>query len=171
MQEYVLFGQVPGDSHRQVLQQIAGVARMQPRPVEELHLIFKGKLPPGLAEIQKSSGGGSQDVVPPEVQKTRAMLNASLYYIQLIGTVQPKSQCSDRDDKTGDVLMSDGNGQEDIKQLKWTLEFRDIPDPGKQPVSSRLLFKTPIIDGDVFKFVKGLDFEYVLPGVDHVDSG
>jgi mediator of RNA polymerase II transcription subunit 18, fungi type len=168
MQEYALFGLVPSESHRQVLHQLAGVSRMQPQAVEELRLIFKAKPPPGLADVQKSSGGGSQGVVPPEVQKTRSMLNASLYYIQLVGTVQAKSQRNSTDDASGDVsasgdvLMADEDGQEDVKQLNWTLEFRDTPDPGKQPVSSRLLYKTPIVDGDIVKFIEDFGFEYVL---------
>jgi mediator of RNA polymerase II transcription subunit 18, fungi type len=167
MQEYALFGLVPSESHRQVLHQLAGVSRMQPEAVKEIHLIFKAKPPPGLADVQKSSGGGSQGVVPPEVQKTRSMLNASLYYIQLVGTVQVKSQRNNTNDAngdvsaSGDVLMADEDGQEDVKQLKWTLEFRDTPDPGKQPVSSRLLYKTPIVEGDIVKFIEEFGFEYV----------
>ena len=139
---------------------------MQPQAVEELHLIFKAKPPLGLAETQKSSGGGSQGVVPPEVQKTRSMLNASLYYVQMVGTVKTQSSNVKRDNKTGgtdgtdNVFMSDGDSQRAGKQLRWTLEFRDTPDPGKQPVSSRLLFKTPIVDGDIVKFVQDLGFEY-----------
>lgn len=137
---------------------------MQPQAVEALHMIFKAKPPPGLADTQKSSGGGSQGVVPPEVQKTRSMLNASLYYIQVVGTVQAKSRRSHvNGDLTGsgDVLMANGDTLDESKKLKWTLEFRDTPDPGKQPVSSRLLYKTPIVEGDIAKFVRNLGFEYV----------
>ena len=167
MQEYVLFGQVASENHRQVLQQCVGVSRMQPEAVEELHLIFKPKPPQGLAEIQKSSGGGSQGVVPPEVQKTRTMLNASLYYVQVVGTAQAETHSSGREDanrhvhQSGHLLMSDCDVQQDRtrKQLKWTLEFRDIPDPGKQPVTSRLLYKIPILEGDVMKYIQDFGFQ------------
>jgi hypothetical protein len=167
MQEYGLVGQISGENHRQVLQQCAGVSRMQPVAVEELHLVFKAKPPPGLAELQKSSGGGSQGVVPPEVQKTRTMLNASLYFIQIIGTA--KAESKQEDEKTsegdpidgGDVPMSDGHVQEvkPSKPLNWVLEFRDTPDPGKQPVTSRLMYKIPILDGDIAEFINDFGFE------------
>lgn len=169
MQEYVLFGQISGESHRQVLQQCAGVSRMQPQAVEELHLVFKAKPPQGLAEIQKSSGGGSQGVVPPEVQKTRTMLNASLYYLQLVGTVLAESRDSEKDEANErfsdsvDVVMSTGDVGEgkEMKQLNWVLEFRDTPDPGKQPVTSRLLYRVPVREGEIMKFMKDFGFEYV----------
>lgn len=167
MQEYGLVGQISGESHKQVLQQCAGVSRMQPQAVEELHLVFKAKPPPGLAEIQKSSGGGSQGVVPPEVQKTRTMLNVSLYYIQLVGAAQPESR--HRVEKTSntdvsasdDVRMSNVHVQEvkESKHLNWVLEFRDTPDPGKQSVTSRLLYKIPIIEGEIVEFIKDFGFE------------
>ena len=167
MQEYGLVGQIQGQNHRQVLQQCAGVSRMQPHAVEELHLVFKAKPPPGLAEIQKSSGGGSQGVVSPEVQKTRTMLNASLYYIQLVGTAQTESRHGEEKisngniGASGDVVMSNGTMREvkDSKQLGWVLEFRDTPDPGKQPVTSRLLYKIPVLEGDIVEFIKDFGFE------------
>jgi hypothetical protein len=167
MQEYGLVGQIPGQNHRQVLQQCAGVSRMQPHAVKELHLVFKAKAPPGIAEIQKSSGGGSQGVVPPEVQKTRTMLNASLYYIQLVGTAQTESRHEEEKisngniGASGDVVMSNGTVREakDTKQLNWVLEFRDTPDPGKQPVTSRLLYKIPVLEGDTLGFINDFGFE------------
>jgi hypothetical protein len=167
MQEYSLVAQIPIESHAQVLQQCAGVCRMQPQTVEKLHLIFKARPPPGLAEIQKSSGGGSQGVVPPEVQKTRTMLSTSLYYIQLVGTTQEHSGHGEENDAnghtwdSGDVIMSNGDvgDMKKSNKLSWVLEFRDTPDPGKQPVSSRLLYRIPILDGDIVKFTKDFGFE------------
>ena len=167
MQEYSLVAQIPLESHAQVLQQCVGVSRMQGQLVEELHLVFKARQPPGLAEIQKSSGGGSQGVVPPEVQKTRTMLSSSLYYVQLVGTTQDLSGHSEQNDAnrntgdSGDVIMSNGDvgDLKQSKRLSWVLEFRDTPDPGKQPVTSRLLHRIPILDGDIAKFIKDFGFE------------
>ena len=42
----------------------------------------------------------------------------------------------------------------------WTIEFRDIPEPGKQAVTTRLLSRTPVDGGDLIHFVKHLGYEY-----------
>jgi Med18 protein len=82
MHEFLLFGQVTNDDHHKLLRQLAGVTRMQPQYVVERHLIFKARQPVGLGNIP--SGGGSQGVLPPDVQKTKQALSGSIFYIQAV---------------------------------------------------------------------------------------
>ena len=82
MHEFLLFGQVTNDDHHKLLQQLAGVTRMQPQYVVERHLIFKARQPVGLGNVP--SGGGSQGVLPPDVQKTKQALSGSIFYIQAV---------------------------------------------------------------------------------------
>ena len=46
MQEMLLFGQVSAEHHQTLRQQLAGLARMEPQPVLERHLIFRPFAPP-----------------------------------------------------------------------------------------------------------------------------
>jgi hypothetical protein len=82
MHEFLLFGQVTNNDHHKLLQQLAGVTRMQPQHVVERRLIFKARQPVGLGNIP--SGGGSQGVLPPDVQKTKQALSGSIFYIQAV---------------------------------------------------------------------------------------
>jgi mediator of RNA polymerase II transcription subunit 18 len=167
MHEFLLFGQVANDEHHKLLQQLAGVTRMQPQHVVERHLIFRAKPPVGLSNIP--SGGGSQGLVPPEVQKTKQMLSSSIFYLQLV--YNPRSGGAqlggNRDGLgNGDISQSrsttkaDASGSSQEEGGLWTIEFRDIPEPGKQAVTTRLLSRTPTGGGDLIQFVKDLGFEY-----------
>lgn len=170
MHEFLLFGQVANDDHHKLLQQLAGVTRMQPQHVVERHLIFKARTPIGLGNIP--SGGGSQGVLPPEVQRTKQMLTAPIFYLQLIGTLQERGAQADHlvgssAVNSGDTVMKDekveesANGTVKMEDCRWALEFRDIPDPGKQAVTTRLMSRTTIESGDMITFVRDLGFEYV----------
>lgn len=148
MQELVLFGQVPESSHHLLLQQLAGISRMQPLPHTERHLIFRAQPPTALDRVQQ--GGGSQGVLPPEVQRTRAMLQGPLFHVQLVQEVSPSDSTS---------TPKTVNGTSDSSK-NWTLEFRDIPDPSSQTVTSRLLSRTTIDSGSPFPFLHSLGFDY-----------
>ncbi|KIW13272.1 hypothetical protein PV08_08459 [Exophiala spinifera] len=159
MHEFALYGQVSKDAHHQVLQQLAGYTRMQPQKVVEVHLIFKARSPPGLDNIP--SAGGSQGIMQPEVQKIRAMLNGSLYYVQLVGEVALGDTKNQLD---GDVTMTtNGSGDPSVSQtkIKWTFEFKDTPEAGKQAVSTRLIHKVPLEDGDFVQFLNAFGYDYV----------
>lgn len=154
MHEFALYAQVPKDEQPRILQQLAGVTRMQPQETREVHLVFKAQIPTGLSKIP--SAGGSQGVQQQNVQNVKNMLTSSLYYVQVVGEVTPKPG------QTGnDVDMINGHDLSivDESTLKWTFDFRDTPDPGKQLISSRLISKTPIDDGDVSKFVNHFGYE------------
>ncbi|KAJ9497868.1 Mediator of RNA polymerase II transcription subunit 18 [Exophiala xenobiotica] len=158
MHEFALYGQVTKDDHHRMLQQLAGYTRMQPQDVVEIHLIFKARQPPGLDNVP--SAGGSQGIMQPEAQKVRAMLNAGLYYVQLVGEVM---QNETKHTTNGDISMTDGNGEPDKSTIKWTFEFKDTPDPGKQAISSRLIYRIPFEAGDFVEFLNAFGYEYGFP--------
>jgi mediator of RNA polymerase II transcription subunit 18 len=169
MHEFLLFGQVAHNEHHRLLQQLAGVARMQPQHVIERHLIFKARPPVGLGNVP--SGGGSQGVLPPEVQKTKQMLSGSVFYIQLvynpssgggpIGTSRVvHNSLAHGDTAQGrNTMKADANSSAQEEDGSWTIEFRDIPEPGKQAVTTRLMSRTATEGGDLIQFVKDLGFE------------
>lgn len=172
MQEFLLFGQVANVDHSKILQQLAGVTRMQPQHIIERHLIFKGR--PPMAVINLPSGGGSQGVLPPEVQRTKLMLSSSIYYIQLVCSSRPVGTLA-KEDNTGRNGTRNGETgghpypkDEEIENTpnqlddQWAIEFKDIPDPGKQAVTTRLLSRTSLEGRDLSKFVEDLGFQYVV---------
>ena len=169
MHEFLLFGQVANENRQMLLQQLAGVTRMQPRHVTEWHFLFRSKLPPGLGTLP--SGGGTQGVLQPELQKTKSMLNSSLYYLQLVCEVD-KTDFEEQNENLFGRIASNGDAANDVSTKhdsgktssgaapkKWRLEFRDVPDAGKQAVTSRLMSRTPIESGDPFVFMDNLGFE------------
>lgn len=170
MHEFLLFGQVAHNDHHRLLQQLAGVTRMQPQHVVERHLIFKAIPPVGLGNVP--SGGGSQGVLPPEVQKTKQMLSSSVFYLQLVynprsgaspigaGRVAHHSPANGDTVQDQNTMKADANGSAKGEDGLWTIEFRDIPEPGKQAVTTRLLSRTATEGGDLIQFVKDLGFEY-----------
>jgi mediator of RNA polymerase II transcription subunit 18, fungi type len=167
MQEILLFGQIPADSHRTLRQQLAGITRMQPQPVLERHVIFKPVPPAGLKNLP--SGSGAPGAQQQELQKTRQLLNAPLNYVQLVGILENKDVAPpgerQGDQQIGtmdqDAIMTDGKSgsDESSKELRWYLEFRDIPEPGKVTTTSRAMSKTRILDGDPIHFMTDLGYE------------
>lgn len=156
MHEFALYGQVTRDDHHRTLQQLAGYTRMQPQDAVEIHLVFKARPPSGLDHIP--STGGSQGVLQPEAQKIRSMLNAGIYYVQVVGEVlQNEPELT----RNGEVAMGNGNGdpKTDKSPVQWTLDFKDTPDAGKQAVSTRLISRTPMEQGDVVKFLDAFGYE------------
>ena len=167
MHEFLLFGQIAGDGHPRLLQQLAGVTRMQPVRTVERHLVFRARPPGGLNGIP--SGGASQGVLPPDVQRTRQMLNSSLFYHQLVSQLddgvlasQDVHHAPSPPDTTAlgqDTTMSNGDDDDDRLPGRWTSEFRDIPEAGNQPVTIRLMSRTPIEGGDPLRFMDVFGYE------------
>lgn len=160
MHEFALYGQVAKDSHHRTLQQLAGFTRMQPVDTLEIHLVFKARQPTGLEKLP--SGGGSQGVLQPEIQRYRNMLNASLYYVQLVGEVSPASAKLQKHGKPADkdIVMSNGTNEDDVT-VQWSLEFKDTPDAGKQAVSTRLISRVPLSHGNLTEFLDHFGYDYV----------
>ncbi|EXJ77495.1 hypothetical protein A1O3_09721 [Capronia epimyces CBS 606.96] len=158
MHEFALYGLVSRDDHDRTLQQLAGYTRMQPQETTEIHLVFKPRKPLGLDHLP--SAGGSQGVMQQDVQKLKTMLNAGLYYMQLIGEIVPQKSLVT---ENGDVAMSNGNddGKPDTSAVRWSLDFKDTPEPGKQAVSTRLVSRIPMNDGNFVKFLDNFGYEYV----------
>lgn len=162
MHEFALYGQVPKETHHRTLQQLAGYTRMQPVDASEIHLVFKARQPPGLDKIP--SAGGTQGVLQPDVQRWKNMLNASLYYVQLVGEIIPSTSsplANKAAAENGDVTMTNGAGGSAKPDINWTLEFKDTPDPGKQAVSTRLISRTPLDEGNLVTFLDHFGYEYV----------
>jgi mediator of RNA polymerase II transcription subunit 18, fungi type len=166
MQELLLFGQVAAENHQTLRQQLAGLARMQPQPVLERHLIFRPLSPPGLSNLP--AGSGQQGAQQQELLKTRQMLNAPLNYVQLVGVMEsgganqidrqamPPSGMEDHDVAMTDMKDELKQGQ---KAFQWRLEFKDIPEPGKASSTSRTISKTRILEGDPIQFLQDLGYE------------
>jgi mediator of RNA polymerase II transcription subunit 18, fungi type len=161
MQEMLLFGQVPAEDHQTIRQQLAGLARMQPQPVLERHLIFRPLPPLGLSN--PSAGSGAQGPQQQELQKTRQMLSAPLNYVQLVGVaengtfdppLEMQAALSGENEDRGTV-MTDNND----KALQWYFDFKDIPEPGKMSTTSRAISKTRILEGDAIQFLTDLGYE------------
>ncbi|KAL2430561.1 Mediator of RNA polymerase II transcription subunit 18 [Exophiala dermatitidis] len=157
MHEFALYGLVSKDDHHRMLQQLAGYTRMQPQHAVEVHLVFKPRTPAGLERLP--SAGGTQGVLQQDIQKLKNMLNAGLYYLQLVGEVVPPPKS--KSTQNGDVAMSDANGEANPANVNWHLDFKDTPEPGKQAVSMRLISRIPIDDGDFVQFMNNFGYEYV----------
>ncbi|KAK2749643.1 hypothetical protein FQN57_005865 [Myotisia sp. PD_48] len=85
MHEILLFASIPAAQHHDLLQQLAGLAAMQPKHLLERRLIFKSYRKPGFL---KARVGGSQDVQAPEIQRLNKMLGSGLYHVQVVGEVE-----------------------------------------------------------------------------------
>lgn len=139
MHNLSLYASVPQHDYTQLLSQLAGVTRMQPQYVHQVVLIFKSKVPPGLARVQTK--GGTQGVQQQsETQKLTSMLNSGLYFVHFVGAVTKDNDGSSR-------------------RIQWTLDFKDTPEAGKQNVTSRLAFRLPINDGDPVGFMSAFGYE------------
>lgn len=147
MYEFSLYGQVAQNDHSCLLQQLAGITRMKPRPVQQLHLVFRSQVPAGIPNIPSSGEASTKQ----DVQRIAKMLTANLYFVQVIGDIH--------DDDHGNVDGADGEVRS--RGISWSFEFKDTPDPGKQAVSGRLISRTPIEDGNIVKFMKSFGYDYV----------
>ena len=155
MHEFSLYGQITGDARPRTIQQLVGVTRMQPRSVKELHLLFKGQVPSGLGSLP--SAGGSQAASSQEAQKTAKMLASALYHVQIVGVVGP--DVTETRASNEDTAMLDGHDEPTDSKISWYMEFKDIPEPGKHPVSGRFVSRTGVTDGDIVVFMRTFGYE------------
>lgn len=124
---------------------------MRPKPVEQLHLVFRSQIPAGIPNIPASGEASTKQ----DVQRIAKMLTANLYFVQVIGEIQENLSAN-----VEDVEMSgDEAGEKKGRSISWRFEFKDTPDPGKQAVSGRLMSRTPIEDGDIVEFMKSFGYE------------
>ncbi|RMD39303.1 hypothetical protein DV735_g5822, partial [Chaetothyriales sp. CBS 134920] len=157
MHEFSLYGQVSGQGYDVLLQQLAGVARMQPQHVRELHLVYKSTVPPGLRLIPSVTN--SDRIQNPEVQRVSNMLTKSLYYVHLVGSIEERKTATGQ---IGQATAANGiNEQQGAPVVNWRLDFKDTPEPGTQVVTSRLMSSIPIEGGDLVSFMSAFGFEYV----------
>src|SRR6202000_2015626 len=142
--------------------------RMQPQESKEIHLVFKARQPPGLDLVQSIGASNLASQQQQDLQRLKNMLNAVLYYVHLIGEVLLDEKTKGTEDE--DVAMTDGDSgsKSEDPSVKWTLEFKDTPEAGKQPVSSRLVSRTPIEEGNLIRFLDNFGYEYVL-GLSHLE--
>ena len=140
MHEFSLYGQVAIENYNIMLQQLTGVSRMQPKYVQEIHLVFRPNVPPGLRLIPAAIN--SDRIQNPEVQRVSNMLINNIHYVQLVGKIEAAGARK----SNGDIEMTNGVKQHaSAPKVRWELDFKDTPQPGKQAVSSRqissILFK------------------------------
>jgi hypothetical protein len=156
--EYSLYGQVAESRQPLLLQQLAGICRMQPRPVEQVVLVFKARPPPGLADLP----GPGEASGKADVQRIAKMLTSNIYFVKVVGTVN-----LNRKPASSDVQKSNGHsGRTDAdRTINWHFEFKDIPDAGtgQATVNGRLLYRFDIEDNDLLTFMKQLGYESVNP--------
>ena len=170
MHEFLLFGQVSSNDYQTVLQQLAGVTRMQPVPCKEIHLVFKAR--PPFSGLLPPMVGGSQDISTQDAQRARSLLSGTTFYLQLVGDLQDtprlgnhlESKRTDSEKVTNgdtDVHMTNGEqaSPQSLSKLKWRTEFRDIPDAGKQAVSVRLMSSFALDGSDFVCFLSNLGYE------------
>jgi Med18 protein len=161
MHEFSLYGQVPGSDHKRMLQQLAGVTRMQPKSVREIHLVFKSQTP---SALQTSASKGDTTEQQQETQRVMRMLTTGLYFAQVVGKVLTEEHAEANGHiSNGDVEMTNGQDSKstDTLKVRWHVEFKDTPEAGKQTLSNRYSSSTAIEDGDIIGFMKKFGFDYV----------
>lgn len=153
MHELSLYGSVPIEQHHKLLQQLAGVTSMQPQGVEEVHIILKSRIPPGLEKLQGSSGSQGNQQQQQEIQRLKSLLQGGVYHVKLIGTIVQNENLSD--------TQQDGNREPSRsgQSMEWTLEFKDTPAAGKQITNSRLISRTRLGSGNLIAFLTVFGFE------------
>ena len=169
MHELLLFGRVSQARHDQLLQIIAGVAGMPPTRLIERHIIFKPKRTPG---SKATHIGGTQAVQTQQMQALQGQLKGELFYLQLVGELAEASisgedrlpDPGDHDSKYATDLRENGKDARspDFHGSSWSLCFFDQPDPGRRPVTSRMISSVQIIEGNAFDFMDGLGYQYAL---------
>jgi len=160
MHELSLHGSVSAADHVKLLQQLAGVTRMQPQYVEEIHLIFKARTPPGLEKVQGSGGNQGNQQQQNDIQRLKGMLQSGIYFVQLIGTIVADQTRVGLQDDAGPKIQT-GELVEDRTQQKvdWWFEFKDTPESTKQPTNTRLVSRNRFEDGEMIAFLDHFGFE------------
>lgn len=146
MHELLLFGQIPASRHEQLLKILAGVTAMQPQRIIERHAVYKPAKGPIQQRVQV---GGSQAIQQQKMQKEKLAQNSEMFYIQLVQDVDVES-------------FGEGSNQgENDDQKPWTMQFQDVPIPGKRPVVLRQTSKVEIVDSDPHQFMVAAGNTYV----------
>ncbi|KAI9793512.1 MAG: Mediator of RNA polymerase II transcription subunit 18 [Peltula sp. TS41687] len=164
MHELLLFAQVPSARHDQILNIIAGIAGMSPKKIIERHVIFR----PNRAPSSKSGPiGASQGVQNQQIQAIQGQLKGELFYLQLVNDL---SELPNRiqDDPQHQSDLEDGSLKRPVAGAKrdgdpnsWSLCFFDIPEvAGRRPVTSRMMSRIEILEGDTMGFMNGLGYRY-----------
>jgi len=130
--------------------------------------------------------GGSQAIQDTAKLAARQNQNAAtdVYFMRLVEDlevtisddqdVKPKQPNGTTNDDN--VRMENGIDHEDDLQemtsttqkdevhsstFKWSMVFHDVPEPGKRPVTARMVNTTEITDGDAVGFMEGLGYTFV----------
>ena len=99
MHQLLLFAPVPTTRHTLVLNILAGIAAMQPRPFHKKHTIYKPLRP--LGSVKSTQVGGSQAVGAGGMQALQGSMQGELFYLHLV------------EEGVADVGAEDG-GEEDV---------------------------------------------------------
>lgn len=160
MHELSLYGSVPAEQYHKILQQLAGVTCMQPQDAEEVHVILKSRIPPGLEKAQGSSGAQGSQQQQQEFQRLKGLLQGGIYNVKLVGKIVAKRS---RDDLPANGTDAERDHQDQIARqgqgIEWTLEFKDTPNAGKQATNTRLISRTKLGSGDLIAFFNVFGFE------------
>jgi hypothetical protein len=161
MHEYSLYAEVPPKQRYQFLQQLTGVTCMRPVYAQEVHLVFKAQTP--LALRADFPGGNASNDRQQETQRLMRVLNSGIYFMQVVGEVQPRKKLHTNGETNGDVHMNNGNHSSTSKasRIEWFVEFKDTPEAGKQALSSRYTARTKIEEGDVMNFMARFGYDFV----------
>lgn len=161
MHELSLYGSVPVEQYHRILQQLAGVTCMQPQNAEEVHIILKSRIPPGLEKVQGSSGGQGSQQQQQEIQRLKGLLQGGIYNVKLVGKISPRDSSS-KSEENGTNMQLDSTEQSDNRSgqsIEWFFEFKDTPAAGKQATNVRLISRTKLGSGDLVAFLGIFGFE------------
>ncbi|QKX56266.1 uncharacterized protein TRUGW13939_03367 [Talaromyces rugulosus] len=157
MHELLLFASVPAEQHYELLQQLAGLAAMQPRHRIERRLVFKASRKTG--RINTRLGGGTQDVQGAELQRLTKMLTGATYYTQTVGLVRESDFGAAA---AAAETITDDDKAYDFENQLWRMEWRDIPEAGtRSAVTSRLMANALLPQGDVVTTMSSWGYEFV----------
>lgn len=161
MHELSLYGSVHAEQYHRILQQLAGVTCMQPQNAEEVHIILKSRIPPGLEKVQGSSGGQGSQQQQQEIQRLKGLLQGGIYNVKLVGRISTKDQPSDLQENGTEMRLdhTEQSTNRSGQSIEWTFEFKDTPAAGKQATNVRLISRTKLGNGDLVAFFNVFGFE------------
>lgn len=146
MHELLLFGQVPAVRHEQVLKILAGLCAMQPQRVIERHAVYKPTQVPGQQKVAQA--GGSQTIQQQRPSKEKQTQNVELFYVQLVQALNERDFGESVQNGTHSAAVTNSTPEK-----PWTMQFQDVPQPGKRAVLLRQTSKTKITEGDAHQFM------------------
>jgi mediator of RNA polymerase II transcription subunit 18 len=157
MHELLLFGQVPAIRHAQLLNVLAGLSAMQPKPVIERHVLFKPTREPVQLAVVRGAGSGTKDSQPQPKKKTQQQQQqpqGDLYHTHLV------KDLVEEDFGNADSQMDLDGSDEDEEKAPWRLRFEDVPEPGKRSAILRMVESTELPEGDTQGYMEGLGYRY-----------